>query len=86
MSTVLISSLRNEGPCLLEWVAFHCAIGFDRIVIAHNDCDDGSAQMLSALAELGWITAIENNPEQGQAPQQSAARRLASDGGLAKGD
>lgn len=86
MSTVLISSLRNEGPYLLEWVAFHRAIGFDRIVIAHNDCDDGSDQMLSALAGLGWITAIENNPEQGEAPQQSAARRLASDGGLAEGD
>jgi len=83
---VLISSLRNEGPFLLEWVAYHRAIGFDRIVIAHNDCTDGSAELLAALDAIGWVTALENPVPEGTAPQQAAAQALAASGCIAPGD
>ncbi len=87
MAHVLITSLRNEGPFLLEWVAYHRAIGFDRIVVAYNDCDDGSVDLLvQALDRLGWITALPNEVPEGVAPQQAAARVLARDGAIAAGD
>lgn len=83
---VLLSSLRNEAPVLLEWVAYHRAIGFDRIVIAHNDCTDGSAELLAALEAIGWVTALDNPTPAGEAPQRMAAARLMASGVLKGGD
>lgn len=83
---VLLSSLRNEAPFLLEWVAYHRAIGFDRIVIAHNDCTDGSAELLAALQALGWVIALDNPVTAGEAPQRMAAARLLDSGALRDGD
>lgn len=83
---VLLSSLRNEAPVLLEWVAYHRAIGFDRIVIAHNDCTDGSAELLAALEAIGWVTALDNPTPAGEAPQRMAAARLMASGALQEGD
>ena len=54
-SATLITCLRNEAPFLIEWLAYHKAIGFDRIIIGANDCTDGSHEMLTRLAELGEI-------------------------------
>ncbi|WP_208348290.1 glycosyltransferase family 2 protein [Pseudaestuariivita rosea] len=86
MAKVLISSLRNEGPYILEWVAYHRAIGFDQIIVAYNDCDDGSAEMLEALQGIGWLIAVPNVVDQGVAPQQSAAHIIKSSGKLKDGD
>lgn len=85
-SRVLLSSLRNEAPVLLEWVAYHRAIGFDRIVIAHNDCTDGSAELLAALEAIGWVTALDNAVSTSEAPQRMAAARLMDSGALQDGD
>ncbi len=60
--TCLIACVKDEGPDLLEWVAHHIAIGFDDIVIASNDCSDGSDAMLDRLAELSLVTHIPNPP------------------------
>jgi len=76
--------LRNEGPFLLEWVAYHRAIGFDNIIIAYNDCTDGSAELLTALADLGWVTPLENRP--GDLPPQRAAAEIIAVSGLLRND
>jgi glycosyltransferase involved in cell wall biosynthesis len=47
--------MKNEEPYVLEWVAFHRLIGFDRIVIYENDSTDGTAGLLEALSERGII-------------------------------
>ena len=54
---VLLSSMRDEGPFALEFVAHHRAIGFDRLFIASNDCRDGTDLLLDALDAAGAITA-----------------------------
>ena len=36
----IVSAMRNEGLWLLEWLAYHKAIGFDPIFVATNDCTD----------------------------------------------
>lgn len=49
----VITTMKNEGAFLLEWVAHHKALGFDRIVICTNDCDDPTREMALRLQEIG---------------------------------
>ena len=35
MSFTLFSAMKNEAPFLLEWVAYHKAIGFDRLFFGY---------------------------------------------------
>lgn len=58
----LIATVKNEGPWLLEWVAHNKVVGFDRQVIAYNDCDDHTDEILARLAALGMVTTFENLP------------------------
>lgn len=53
--SVLLSSFRNEAPFVLEFVAHHKVLGFDQIIIASNDCTDGTTEILDALAAMGVI-------------------------------
>jgi FkbM family methyltransferase len=78
---VLFTAVKNEGPFLLEWVAYHRAIGFDRVVVYHNDCDDGTAELLAALAAAGVVEARAHHPGPGVAAQGNAAR-LANEAGV----
>ncbi|MEO0379241.1 MAG: glycosyltransferase family 2 protein [Pseudomonadota bacterium] len=61
MSHVVITTLRNEGAFLLEWLAHHRAVGVDHFVVFSNDCDDGTDTMLDHLAGLGWLTHVRND-------------------------
>ncbi|WP_343079369.1 glycosyltransferase family 2 protein [Ostreiculturibacter nitratireducens] len=72
----LLSSIRNEGPFLLEFVAHHLVLGFDRIFIASNDCDDGSAGLLSALDAAGYVTHVKNRVKPGEIPQHEGYRKI----------
>lgn len=69
---ILISSFRNEAPFVLEFVAHHKVVGFDEIVIASNDCTDGTAEILDALQALGMICHIPCAPPAKAAPQTFA--------------
>jgi Glycosyl transferase family 2 len=67
--------MRNEGPYILEWVAFHKSIGFTDIVICTNDCVDESPLLLERLQELGLVTHLANQVGPGEEPQLVAYRR-----------
>lgn len=69
--TAVVSCMRNEGVFVLEWLAYHLCIGFDRAVICTNDCTDGSDTLLHLLAERGLVTHLRHSPAAGQAPQDS---------------
>jgi len=58
--TTLIAALRNEGPFLLEWIAYHRMIGFSDIVLFSDDSLDGTPDLLTALHDQGVITHIPN--------------------------
>jgi len=58
MRTTLVCPIRNEGPFLVDWVVWHRMLGFTDIVVASNDCTDGSDALLDALQEAGWITHL----------------------------
>ncbi|MFV0410682.1 MAG: glycosyltransferase family 2 protein [Paracoccus sp. (in: a-proteobacteria)] len=73
---VLLSSMKNEGPFILEFVAHHRVLGFDAIHIASNDSSDGTARLLDALAEQGVVTHTRNKLKPGQIPQHVGYRRI----------
>lgn len=56
----VLGTVRNEGIYLLEWVAYHRALGFDEIILYSNNNSDGSDGLLSALAEAGEIIWYNN--------------------------
>ncbi len=67
----LISSMKDEGPFILEWVAHHRVLGFDRICVASNDCRDGTDRLLAALAAAGYVEHVANVVAAGQIPQHA---------------
>jgi hypothetical protein len=68
---MLISSVKDEGPFVLEWVAHHLVLGFDRICMASNDCRDGTERLLDALAAAGYIDHVHNVVAPGEIPQHA---------------
>lgn len=72
MAKILISAMKNEAPFVLEWVAYHRMIGFDRIIVVSNDCDDGTAELLDALEGAGEVSHIRQVLEPGQSAQSGA--------------
>lgn len=57
---LVISTMKNEGPYVLEWLAWHRTIGFSDVLIYSNDCDDGTDLLLDRLHALGEITHVRN--------------------------
>jgi hypothetical protein len=72
--TAVVACMRNEGLFIVEWVAYHRAIGFDRIIICSNDCTDGSDTLLDALETSGAITHLRHTMPQDNTPQDSGIR------------
>jgi hypothetical protein len=69
----IVTTMKNEGPFILEWVAFHRAIGFDDILVYTNDCTDGTDAMLQLLERKGYAQHRENPfRESGLKPQHGA--------------
>lgn len=58
MDILAITSMRNEGPHCLEWIAHHLAAGIDHFLIYTNDCDDGTDLILDVLDSAGLVTHI----------------------------
>jgi FkbM family methyltransferase len=57
---VVVSCMKDEGPFILEWIAWHRAAGVDRFVIFTNDCSDGTDALLDRLADMGIVRHAEN--------------------------
>lgn len=73
ISTV-VTSMKDEAPYIIEWVAYHRAIGFDRIVVLANDCSDGTHEMLRRLHDTGEISYYENEVPLGAKPHSRALK------------
>lgn len=82
---VLVSAMRNEGPFLLEWVAYHRVIGIDRIVVISNVSTDGMDELLEALAKAGEVTFLRTSPGWGVAPQEAAVQAFETEVGYCEG-
>jgi hypothetical protein len=68
----ILSMMKNEGHCLLEWVAYHHLMGFDNICVYTNNCSDGTDEMLIRLEEMGITQHFRNDVPEGKKPQPNA--------------
>jgi hypothetical protein len=69
---VVVGCMKNEGPYIVEWVAYHRAIGVDNFIIYTNDCSDGTSEILDRLQEMGIVQHRNNDVWKGNSPQQHA--------------
>lgn len=60
-SVCVLATARNEGPYILDWIAYHRALGVEHFFLYTNDNEDGSEDLLRPLHDAGIITWIEND-------------------------
>ncbi|MDC0012578.1 glycosyltransferase family 2 protein [Octadecabacter sp.] len=60
MRITAIKPMKNEGPFILEWLAYHLMIGINDFVVFTNDCEDGTDAILERLDELGLVRDLPN--------------------------
>ena len=85
MRITAVTCVKNEGPFILEWVAFHRIIGVTDFLFYSNDCTDGTDRLLEALAEQGIVRHLPN-PAQGRNYQMEALRHAAKQDIVTKAD
>ncbi|OIP82647.1 MAG: hypothetical protein AUK37_08770 [Rhodobacterales bacterium CG2_30_65_12] len=68
-ASTVVTSVRNEGPFLLEWVAWYRMLGFENVLVVHNDCTDHSPQLLRLLERAGVLVQKKNTPDPALPPQ-----------------
>lgn len=73
MRITAVTCVKNEGPFLLEWIAFNRMIGVTDHLFYSNDCSDGTDTLLDALAKRGIVQHLPN-PAQGRNYQMEALR------------
>jgi glycosyl transferase family 2 len=69
---VIVGCMKNEAPYIVEWVAYHRAMGVDHFLIYTNDCSDGTTEVLDRLQEMGVLQHRNNDNWKGNSPQQYA--------------
>ncbi len=55
--TAIVTTMKNEGPFILEWIAYHRTIGVDDFLIYTNDCTDGTDDDAGSVAGQGHRAA-----------------------------
>ncbi|MFP7672758.1 glycosyltransferase family 2 protein [Marivita sp. S0852] len=70
--------VRNEAAFLLDWLAWHRAMGVTDFVVVSNACQDGTDDMLDHLHSIGWLHHIRNDPPYGNGGIQFSGLKLAN--------
>lgn len=73
MRITAVTCVKNEGPFLLEWIAFHRLLGVTDFLFYSNDCTDGTDRLLDALASKGLVQHLPN-PAEGRNYQMEALK------------
>ncbi len=73
---LVVTSMKNESPFILEWIAYHKSIGVDHFLVYTNDCTDNTNDILDRLDALGHVTRVPNpwDPASGKKPQHVALK------------
>ena len=60
MRITAVTPMKNEGPFVLEWLAYHRLIGINDFICFTNDCEDGTDLILERLDEMGLVRHLPN--------------------------
>ncbi|MFD1156678.1 FkbM family methyltransferase [Roseovarius aestuarii] len=55
-----VTCMKDEGPFILEWIAYHKMVGVTDFLIFTNDCSDGTTEILDQLDHLGHVRHLPN--------------------------
>ena len=77
MRITAVTCVKNEGPFLLEWIAFNRVLGVTDFLFYSNDCTDATDRLLDKLEEHGIVTHLPNpaDPEQTRNYQMKALKK-----------
>ena len=75
--TAIVTTMKNEGPFILEWIAYHQAIGVKDFWVYTNDCSDGTDTMFDLLQAKGILQHRQNPYKKMKLKPQHAALRAA---------
>jgi hypothetical protein len=79
-SLVALSTMKDEGPTVVEWVAHHLALGFTEIMVYTNDCSDGTDDLLKRLEALDTgVHHRDNVIPEGMKPHPSMLKAAAEE-------
>lgn len=59
-NVLVIACMKDEGPFILEWVAYHLSIGVSNLMVLTNDCTDGTDLILDRLDDMGLLRHLPN--------------------------
>ena len=76
MHVTAVTCVKNEGPFLLEWIAYNRLIGVTDFLFYSNDCSDATDLMLHRLQEHGIVTHLPNpaDPAKNRSLQMQALK------------
>ncbi len=69
---LIVTTMKNEGPFMIDWIAYNLAIGFDDVLVYTNDCLDGTDLIGDRLQELGFAHHERNRLGPRATPQNRA--------------
>lgn len=58
---LLVTTVKDEGPFILEWVAWHRLAGFDRLLVYQNGSTDLTQRSLKVMDQHGLIDYVPND-------------------------
>lgn len=61
----IVTTIKNEGVYILDWIAHHKAMGFEKIFIYSNDNTDNSDNLLKILSDKKIITWLKSTAAPG---------------------
>jgi len=79
-----VTTMKDEGPFILEWIAYHRSIGVTDFLVYTNDCSDGTDEMFDLLQAKGYVQHRENPYRAVGLKPQHAAYLEASETDIAK--
>ena len=82
-NVLIVTTMKNEGPFILEWLAYHRAIGVTDFLVYTNDCTDGTDDMFDLLQSKGIVKHAENPFRKMDLKPQHAALQAAEQTKLA---
>lgn len=74
MRILCVTSVRNEAPFLLEWIAHLRGAGVTDFLVYSNDCNDGTDVLLDRLAAEGVLAHVPQTLSAEDSPQWTALR------------